>query len=298
LYAVVAAALWGTGGTVAKYLFGFNVKPLALTQVRVTLSFFLMSAFFLVARRDLARIRLRDVPYLVVMGVAGLAMNQIGYYYAISKIQVAAAILLQYTAPIFILLYAVIFMREKITRAKISALLLAITGCSLVAGVYNVDFLRLNLAGVTWALISAVFFAFYTLYAQAGLRRYSAMTLFAYSSCFASALWWVVNPPRSFFATTYSGTAWLAFLFIAVFGTIVPYVLYFKSLERLEASRVSITSTLEPVVAGVIAYFFIGETMEFLQIMGGILVITAIVLLQQSPTPELTHRPVQDGGPL
>ena len=91
---------------------------------------------------------------------------------------------------------------------------------------------------------------------------------------------------------------WLAFLFIAIFGTILPFIFYFKALERMEASRVSITSTLEPVVAGIVAFLFIGESMGMLQVVGGALVVTGIVLLQRSPTPELTHRAVSDGGPL
>jgi len=298
LYAMAAAVLWGLAGPVAKYLFGHGVNALALTQVRQTLSFVLLMAFFLLARRDLARIGPKDVPYLAVLGIGGLAMVQISYYSAIAKIQVAAAILLQYMAPVLILLYAAVFMKEKITRAKLLSLALAVAGCALVAGVYNVDFLKLNLSGVAWGLTSAVCFSFYTLYGQAGLRKYNAMTLFAYASGFGSILWWIINPPHSFFATRYSALTWLAFLYITLLGTLVPFVLYFKALERIEASRVSITSTLEPVVAGVVAFIFIGEKMGFLQMVGGALVIAGIILLQRSPTPEAAHRAVQNGGAL
>jgi drug/metabolite transporter (DMT)-like permease len=298
LYAIGAAILWGIGGPVAKHLFNEGVTALVLTQMRQTLSFLLLMTFFLVARRDLARIRLRDIPYLMTMGMAGLALVQISYYSAIARIQVAAAILLQYMAPIVILLFAAAFMKEKLTPTKLLSLLLAVGGCALVAGAYNIRFLTLNLGGVAWGLTSAVCFAFYTLYGQMGLRKYPPMTLFAYSCGFGSIVWWVLNPPQSFFSIAYSPMTWLAFLYVAVLGTIVPFILYFKSLERMEASRVSITSTLEPVVAGVIAYVFIGEKMGFLQVVGGMLVLAGIILLQQSPSPELAHRPVQDGGVL
>ncbi len=298
LYAVAAAVLWGVAGPAAKHLFAGGVTALALTQMRQTLSFILMMAFFLIARRDLARIGLRDIPYLAVLGIGGLALVQISYYSAIARIHVAAAILLQYMAPVFILLYAAVFMGEKITRGKLASLALAVSGCALVAGVYDLTFLKLNLPGVAWGLMSAVCFAFYTLYGQAGLRRYNATTLFAYSCGFGSILWWVINPPRIFFATHYSALTWLAFFYIAVLGTIVPFVFYLKALERMEASRVSITSTLEPVVAGAVAFVFIGEKMDALQVMGGCLVIGAIILLQRSPTPELANRAVRDGGAL
>lgn len=298
LYAAAAAALWGVAGPVAKYLFGHGVTALVLTQMRQTLSFALMMGFFLLARKDLARIGPRDIPYLAVMGIGGLALVQISYYSAIARIHVAAAILLQYMAPVFILLYAAVFMKEKITRAKLVSLGLAVAGCSLVAGAYDVDFLKLNLGGVAWGLMSAVCFSFYTLYGQAGLRKYNAMTLFAYSCGFGSIPWWIINPPHLFFASQYSPLTWLAFLYVALLGTIVPFVFYLEALKRMEASRVSITSTLEPMVAGVVAFLFIGENMSPLQLVGGVLVIGAIILLQRSPTPELAHRPVQDGGAL
>jgi drug/metabolite transporter (DMT)-like permease len=241
-------------------------------------------------------VRVRDLPYLAVLGIAGLALVQISYYSAIANIHVAAAILLQYMAPIFILFYAATFMKEKITTAKLAALLLAFSGCALVAGVYRVDFLKLNLVGVAWGLASALCFSFYTLYGQAALKKYSAMTLFAYASGFGAILWWIVNPPHAFFSIHYSPLTWLAFLYVTVLGTVVPFVLYFMSLAHLEASRTSITSTLEPVVAGVVAFFFLGEKMGFLQIVGGILVIAAIVLLQRSPSPKPAHDPIQAAG--
>jgi drug/metabolite transporter (DMT)-like permease len=285
LFAIAAAVLWGTAGPVAKLLFNQGVSALALTQTRQTMSFFFLMCFFLVWRRKFLYIRLKDLLFFAVLGIAGLAMVQISYYFAISKIQVAPAILLEYMAPVFILLYSATFAGEKITPAKVASLVLAIGGCALVAGIYKVDVFKLNLAGVAWGLLSAVFFSFYTLYGQAGLKNYNAMTLFAYASGFGSLFWWVLNPPQAFFAVEYSSLTWLLFVYVALFGTILPFVLYFEALKRMEASRVSLTSTLEPVVAGVVAYLLVGETMAFLQIIGGILVLSGIVLLQQSPSP-------------
>jgi drug/metabolite transporter (DMT)-like permease len=296
VYAVAAAMMWGVAGPVAKYLFNNGVTAIALTQIRMTLSFALMMAFFLLVRRDLARIGPKDIPYLAVLGIGGFALVQISYYSAIARIQVAAAILLQYTAPMFILIYAVIFMKETLTRAKLVSLLLAVSGCALVAGVYNIEFVKLNLGGVTWGLISALCFSFYTLYGQAGLQKYTALTLFTYSSGFGAVIWWVLNPPHEFFATHYSATIWGAMLYIIILGTIVPFVFYLKALEYMEASRVSITSTLEPFCAGMIAFLFLGESMGALQVVGGGLVIAGIILLQQSPTPEAVHHTVHDSG--
>jgi drug/metabolite transporter (DMT)-like permease len=96
-------------------------------------------------------------------------------------------------------------------------------------------------------------------------------------------------------AEGYSFKIWMAFLYIAIFSTLIPFGLYFKGIERVRATRASITATWEPVVAGLTAYFVLGEVLSPLQVVGGIGVIAAIVLLQTAqekahPSPSIEIR--------
>jgi drug/metabolite transporter (DMT)-like permease len=83
-------------------------------------------------------------------------------------------------------------------------------------------------------------------------------------------------------AEGYSFKIWMAFLYIAIFSTLIPFGLYLKGIEQIRATRASITATWEPVVAGVTAYFVLGEVLFPFQVLGGIGVIAAIVLLQMA----------------
>lgn len=287
LYVASAALMWAVSGASAKYLFNHDVTPFDLVQLRLTISIALLFLWLLARRPVSLRIARRDVLYFAVLGISGMAMVQCFYLLAISKIKVAAAILLEYLAPVLIALYFVFYMRETLTRTTIIAVSCATVGCYLVVGGYNMDLLSLNREGVFYGVCSAIAFAWYSVLGERGMHRYHPWTVLFYAIFFAALFWnsahyfWESAPlPFGAIVKPYSMGAWVLILYIAVFGTVVPFGLYFEAINLIRSTRASITATLEPISAGVISYFFLGETLEPLQILGGLLVIAAVILLQ------------------
>jgi len=277
---MLGAVLWAVSGTVAKSLFLAGVTPFGLVQIRVILSSALMAAAFGIFSKSLLRIRLRDVPYFALLGCVGMAFAQGAYLYAISKIQVAAAILLQYMAPSLVAIFSILFWKERLTFLKTAALVLAFCGCYLVVGAYNLQLVRMNRLGIMSGLASAVAFAIYSLMGERGMHRYSPWTVLFYAMSFASLTWHILYPPFHYINAGYSGAQWASIFYIAVAGTILPFGLYLMGINYIRSTRASITATLEPISAGFIAFFVLGEAMEPLQMFGGALVISAIVVLQ------------------
>jgi drug/metabolite transporter (DMT)-like permease len=304
----LAAVLWAVSGSSAKYLFMSGMTPLQLVQARVTLGGALLLLWIVFRYRPLLRISARDVVYFTVLGVAGLAMVNFTYLMAISKLNVAAAILLQYLAPVVITLHAILFAGERLSLASILAVIGATAGCYLVVGGYNLDLLTLNRAGVLWGLLSAVAFAAYSIHSERGMRRYHPWTVLFYSMLFAAIFWNVVHvvwrgapPPMDFVRHDFSLIQWGLIVYVAVLGTLVPFGLYFEGINLIRSTRASITATLEPISAGVVSFFTLGETLAPLQILGGAVVIGAIILLQlrkeyDDATPELIRQRQQKAG--
>jgi len=280
LCVVAAALMWASSGTAGKGLFEQGLTPFELVQIRVTLSSLLMALVFGISARKTLTIRIKDLGYFLLLGGVGMTMVQGTYFYTISKIQVAAAILIQYMAPIFVAVYAFCFWKERLTVSKVSAILLAVTGCYLVVGGYNLELLQMNRLGIMGGLTSAVCFAGYSLLGERGMHRYPPWTILFYAMVFSALAWHVVYPPFHYMFAGFSWAQWGWILYIAVMGTILPFGLYFVGINYIRSTRASITATLEPISAGFFALLFLGETLEFLQIVGGILVIGAIVLLQ------------------
>ena len=127
---------------------------------------------------------------------------------------------------------------------------------------------------------SSLFFTFYALYGEKGLRKYDAWTLILYGFGFATVFYWIIISPTKFITGGYTLNMWIAFIYIGIFATLLPFGFYFKGIERVRATRASITATWEPVVAGFAAYMVLGEVLYPLQVFGGIGVIAAVVLLQ------------------
>lgn len=287
LCVIAAAILWAVSGSSGKFLFQQGMTPLQLVQIRVTLASGLLFLWLLLRRRELLRIATGDIAYFVILGVLGMAMVQFTYFFAISKIKVAAAILLQYLAPCLIALYSVAFAREKLTGLTLAAASGATLGCYLVVGAYNFDLLALNKIGLIGGLCAAVSFAFYSIYGERGMRRYNPWTVLFYALLGAAVFWnlahflWNGAPaPFASLRQPYSATCWALILYIVVLGTVVPFGLYFEGISRIRSTRASITAMLEPITAGLTAYLLLGETMEPLQLVGGSLVIASVILLQ------------------
>ncbi|MCF8145437.1 MAG: EamA family transporter [Deltaproteobacteria bacterium] len=280
LYVVGAAVLWASSGVAGKSLFSGGITPFELVQIRVTVSTVLLAVGFFFSDRTLFRIRGRDLFYFLLLGGVAMALVQITYFYAVSKIQVAAAILLQYLAPILVAFYAVCFWSERLTPTKFVALLFSLMGCCLVVGGYNLDLLRMNWLGIVSALASAVCFAAYTLLGEKGMHRYTPWTVLFYAFLFAALSWHIFYPPFHYLHAGYTLGQWAWMLYVSVMGTVLPFALFFMGINLIRSTRASITATLEPISAGLFAYLFLGEGLAPLQMVGGAMVVGAIVMLQ------------------
>jgi drug/metabolite transporter (DMT)-like permease len=280
LCVVTAALCWASCGVAGKALLQAGVGVFDLVQVRITLSACLLAMTFAVFARHLFRIRLRDLVYFFALGGVFMALNNAAYFYAISKIQVAAAILLQYLAPVIVAFFSILFWRERLTRFKLLALILAVGGCYLVVGGYNLQILRMNQEGILGGLAAAVCFSGYTLMGERGMHRHSPWTVLFYAIVFAALSWHILMSPFRYLTAGFTLPQWGWLLYIAILGTIVPFGLYLMGVNHIRSTRAIITATLEPISAGAISFLLLGETLAFLQIAGGILVIGAIALLQ------------------
>ena len=256
------------------------MSPFDLVQIRVTLASAILFLVFLLFSRDLLRLRPKDIPFFLLLGSGVMAVVTGSYLYTISKIQVAAAILIQYLAPIFVAIFAMLFWKERPTFLKITALFLAFGGCFLVVGGYNLALLQMNLLGILGGLTSAITFAGYSLLGERAMHRYRPWTVIFYALAFSALTWHVVYSPFTYLTAGYSLAQWGWIFYISIVGTILPFGLFFAGINHIRSTRASITATLEPIFAGFLAFILLGERLLLLQIIGGSMVILAIVLLQ------------------
>ena len=285
LLAALAAACWAAGGLTAKWLFtmaGTTVEPAPLAGARAVLATVMLLAYLLLFRRRDLRVRVRDLPFLAAFGVLGLAMVHLSYFAAIQFTNVPTAILLEYLAPVLVLIVSVLFLGERMTWALPMGVALSVTGCALMVGAFGGG-LKVSAAGLAWGLASACFFAGYTLMGKYAAPRFSPWTLLTYGLGFASIFWLLwLRGPAPIVGLLADRRTFLAVGVMALVSTIIPFGAFLTALQHIEATKASITATMEPVLAGVASYLIpaLYAPLGALQLLGGVLVIAAVMLVQ------------------
>lgn len=286
LLAAIAAAGWAGGGLTAKWLFvttGSAVDPATLSAARAVLSALMLLAFLALFKREELRVRTRDLPFLAVFGVLGLAAVHFTYFATIRLTSVPTAILLEYLAPILVLGVSVVALGERFTWALPAGVALSVTGCALMVGAIGGDGWRISPQGLAWGLASAVFFALYTVLGKYAAPRFSPWTLLTYGLG-AAALFWLVwlGGPARIITVLADGRRFIAIAVMSLFSTVIPFGAFLSALHHIDATKASITATLEPVLAGVGTYVIpvLYEPLTTLQLVGGCLVIAAVIVVQ------------------
>jgi DME family drug/metabolite transporter len=213
----------------------------------------------------------------------GVAASNYFYYVAIQRTSVAIAIIVQYTAPVWVLLYVVARRQQKLSLQKVAAVAVAITGIALtigIAGTGSFSALHLDSYGLFAALLASFSFAFYNVGGHSILARHDRWRVLFWTLTSAAVFWLFVNPPWKIVAAHYASPQW-GFLFVfSMISVLGSFSLYFQGLQHLEPTRAIIASCLEPVFSILLAAALLGEILRPIQMLGIVLVLCAIVIVQ------------------
>jgi drug/metabolite transporter (DMT)-like permease len=286
------ATLFAIGAPVVKVIEHTGFSAQRLTELRSTGAFLGFALFVLVARRDALSVDKRELQLLAAVGIGGLALVQWSYFFAIHRIPIGEALLIQYVAPTLVALWARFAFHERVRERIWVALALSLTGLVLIVELWRG---KLDATGITVAAVACLSFAFYLLTAERATRRRDPVSMLAWAFLFASIFWAIVEPWWSFPAHALTGRTsllghlgsvhapvWLLVCWMVLLGSIVPFVLVASALPRIGATRTAIVSMLEPVVAILVAWAWLGESMDAVQIAGAALTLAGIVLAQTS----------------
>lgn len=280
-----ATVCWGTTATLARFVFrDRHVPPLEVVELRLLIAATILVPWLAWRRSTVLRIARADWGYFITLGLFGVAAVQGSYYTAISGLGVGLAILLQYLAPTLIVLFDLVRGRRVSGRLWIAAAC-GVAGTALLVG--GVDERARHAHPIYWAVgfLSAFIFAFYIVYSKRGLEKYAPETVLAYTFTIAALFWAFFAPPWRIVSAGYGRDLWLLFLVLGVFSTLVPFSLFYAGLRRLRPAETGIVATLEPLVAVVSAWLFLGEGLRWIQWVGAAAVLGA-ALLASGDRPE------------
>lgn len=277
---LAAGCLWGFMGFFTRTLETIEVASTGAILVRCAIAAILFAVTMLITGPQQFRVKLKDFWCFFGSGVCSLLFFTYCYFQAITLMSLSTAAILLYTAPSIVMVLSLFLLKERITKQKVLALVLAFAGCCMVSGIGSGE-KALTVTGLLYGLGSGIGYALYSIFARFALDRgYSSNTVNFYSCLLAAVgaalIWGVSDTTSAMFAS------WGNFgLCLAAGGVTcyLPYLLYTYGLTGLETGKASILASVEPVVATLVGILIYHESMTLMSAAGVLCVLSAVVLL-------------------
>lgn len=274
-----SAMLFGLNGNISRILFDQGVTPLTLVEFRMLIGGACLLVLLVGWRRKELLLPRRAIGWVVAFGLA-LAMVTYTYFVSISRLPIAIALVIQFSASAWMTLGEALWRRRVPSAHVLVALGLSIGGILLLTGAWRLQLNGLDRIGLLYAGLAVVAFIAYLLLGRRISKHLPALTGTTYGAFVAGAFWLIIQPPWSIPASTWTPQHFLLIALVGIIGMAIPFSLVLGALRRLDATRAGIASMLELVAAGVIAYFWLDQRLDLVQIIGGLLVVGGIIILQ------------------
>lgn len=277
---LAAAVLWGVIGLWNRKLMAAGLSPYSIVVVRNLGGMALLVLFFAVKDRSVFRVERRCLKYFFGTGVVSVLLFTVCYFSCQKLCSLAAASILLYTAPSFVVLLSAALWKEPVSGKKLLALLLTLLGCACVCGVFDRG-LSVTLPGILLGLGSGFFYALYSIFGRYALAHCPPLTVTVWTFLFAGPASLVLLRPAELGAA-FGGNPGLlgTALALAAFSTAAPYILYTWGLARMEPGRASILASLEPVAAALTGILAFGEPMGPAAVLGMLCVLAGVIILR------------------
>ncbi|MBR3118985.1 DMT family transporter [Oceanobacillus sp. FSL W7-1309] len=284
IFVLMGASFWGIGGTAANYLFetaDISVNWFVSTRLVISGILLLGIQLLLTGRKTVFTIWKNPQKRLslIIFSLLGMLLVQYSYMASIAEGNAAVATLLQYLAPIYIIIWVIFRGHQRLHVSDVIAILLTIIGTLLL--LTNGSFKGLSVPGIAivWGIISGLSLAFYTLYARNLLRFYSSVTVVGWAMIIAGVCMNIIHPIWRVETQDWSAATLGVLGFSIIFGTTLAFWMFIKSLEYLEAKETTLLGTVEPLTAVVSSIIWLSIPFGLWQVIGMALILILVVYL-------------------
>lgn len=277
IFIILAGILWGTSGLFVSALAPKGFSSLQMTATRGVVSLICFALYALIFNRRLFRIRLSEL--FLFMG-SGLALFGTGfcYYTSMQMTSVSTAVVLMYTAPIFVTVFSVLFLGEKLTALKTVAIAMMIVGCCFVSGI--IGGLKFDLWGILIGLLSGISYSAYNILTKIEMKRgCEPVSAAMYNFVFMSLISLSICQPADMVSNIDSVTTAALMIGIGVVTTVLPYLFYTLAMKDLPAGTASSLGIMEPLSATVFGMIFLSQLPDVFGFCGIALIVIAVFLL-------------------
>lgn len=287
---LIAATLWGLNGTVSKIILLSIGDAARVSQLRTTSAFIILLIFVALTNRKAFKLTKSEIPVLVVYALLGITLTQWAYFEAISRMPVGITLLIEFTAPIYIVLWVRYVRKQKVKSTIWLGLAMAIGGLALVAQVWQG--FKLDTVGFLFAFGATFSLVIYFLFGEKASENRDSVSLIMWGFLIATIFWALTLPWSNFpwqslnvdvqpFVNSEVTTPILVLIsYMVIGGTVLPFVLVVMAIKHLGAAGASLMGMFEPLVAFLIAWVVLGESLNLIQIIGGFAMLAGVYVAE------------------
>lgn len=276
---LLAGSLWGLIGLFNRRLTAGGLSAASIVVVRNIGGLVVLGLVLLILDRSVFQIKVRHLPYFFGTGVVSILLFTLCYFTAQQMCSLAVAAILLYTAPAFVVVLSAILFRDKLTKSKLAALILAFLGCTFVSGIWSGN-LTVTGLGLLLGVASGFFYGLYSIFGRYALAYYQPLTVTFYTFVFAGAgSLFLLKPGELSTALSQQPMALIA-LGLVVISTVFPYILYTRGLAKVDSGKASILASVEPVVASLVGVLAFGEPMSIMVVLGLACILFSVYILR------------------
>lgn len=279
LFIVLAGLLWGTSGIFVHYLAPYGFSSLQMTFVRAAVSFLCLGTYALIRDRSIFRVTWKQLLLCIGVG-AGIFFTASCYFTSMQMTSVSTAVVLMYTAPVYVTVISVLFMGERMSKLKLIAVICIMIGCVLVSGF--VTGMKFDLMGIVIGVFSGIAYAAYNILTKLALQQgCKPVTTTVYSFAAMAVIAALVCQPGQII--NYAGAAPAVtvplLIGMGICTCVMPYVLYTLSMKDLSAGTASALGIIEPMAATVYSVVLFQEKLDIFSCVGIVLILLSVFLL-------------------
>ncbi|MCR5562871.1 MAG: DMT family transporter [Desulfovibrio sp.] len=280
VFIVLTAVLWSFLGLISKYCMAHGMAPLHCAFWRCLFGF---AAFFLhCAATGLLRIPLRHILFLMLFGVWGIGVYYTCAQYTIQLVGAAMDIVLQYTAPVWVALFARLFFRERLSRVKIVSMALAAAGAVCVClsgGSLPQAATAGSWIGIATGLVTGLCYATHYPFTRWWQTRYPTAVIFTWMLAGGALALYAVTQRSLPLRFNFPLSVWLACAATGMLCTYLAFVCYGAALRRISLVQAVIMSELEPALSMLWVWLFFGECFSPTGWAGSALIVLSVLIL-------------------
>jgi drug/metabolite transporter (DMT)-like permease len=276
-----AGTLWGTIGLFVKLLNSVGASSTLTAFMRLFVGCLLMvPILFSTGGVGMFKIDKKGLIQCFLLGLLSQALFNYCYNVSIKAVGVATASILLYAAPVFVCIMSALFFKEKIGGLKIFSLFLNILGCFLMVTGGNMSSLKLSFIGIIFGLSSAFLYSLVTIIGKIASGNVHPFTVVFYSFLFGWIALGIFTAPWQELASVSGLKFWIYSIGYGLIPTVGSYLLYMGGLKKnLEVSRIPVIASIETVVATLIGVIIFRERLNFINVLGIVLLLSSIAMM-------------------